>query len=356
MGDNQGHPTQPPRAKWLYSRDGAEYGPFTSQHLQAMATRGELLPTDFLWKEGMKNWVQTSETSLTFPSGAEEAPVTIVPEPFEEATVDDTLAAFLACTPRKPISLGPQPAEETHGSAHDKGNTPATDRPPEEPPSPRKGFLGLVDAFREGMREADEKESQEKAKDADVLVEDISWFQKSLGDLLEPGEAVCFQLEGLDISGLVCTDRRVIIFHTGHFTWMLGNVRSFHATYDQIVSVSMIEERFRIQPLLGGGYVFEVITPEMQAGATVSGSMFEFAAEPNRIAFAKDKAAKLETVVAFVRDKSESVPREASRAEAASDEIASPVAMLEKLAELKAKGILTDEEFSAQKDKLLKRM
>jgi ParB-like chromosome segregation protein Spo0J len=84
--------------------------------------------------------------------------------------------------------------------------------------------------------------------------------------------------------------------------------------------------------------------------------MFEFAAEPNRMAFAKDKAAKLEKVVAFVRDKSESVSREASRAEAASDEIASPVAMLEKLAELKAKGILTDEEFSAQKDKLLKRM
>jgi len=223
--------------------------------------------------------------------------------------------------------------------------------------SPRKGLLGLVDAFREGMREADDKEAQDKAKDAEVLVEDISWFQKSLGELLEPGEAICFQLEGLDISGLVCTDRRVIIFHTGHFTWMLGNVRSFHATYDQIISVSMIEERLRIQPLLGGGYVFEVVTPEMQAGATVSGSMFEFAAEPNRIAFAKDKAAKLEKVVAYVRGKSESAPRDASRAEAAaSEEVASPVAMLEKLAELKAKGILTDEEFAAQKDKLLKRM
>lgn len=223
--------------------------------------------------------------------------------------------------------------------------------------SPRKGFLGLVDAFREGMREADEKEAQEKAKDAENLVEDISWFQKSLGELLEPGEAVCFQLEGLDISGLVCTDRRVIIFHTGHFTWMLGNVRSFHATYDQIISVSLIEERIRIQPLLGGGYVFEVVTPEMQAGATVSGSMFEFAAEPNRIAFAKDKAAKLEKVVAFVRGKSESVPPDTSQAaSAASEDVASPVAMLEKLAELKAKGILTDEEFSAQKDKLLKRM
>jgi len=46
MGDNQGHPTQPLRAKWLYSRDGAEYGPFTSQHLQAMTTRGELLPAE----------------------------------------------------------------------------------------------------------------------------------------------------------------------------------------------------------------------------------------------------------------------------------------------------------------------
>lgn len=308
MGDNQRHPTQPPPAKWLCSRDGAESGPFTSQQLQTMASQGELLPTDFLWKEGMKDWVQASETSLTFPAGAEENTAIVAPEPSEEAASDDALAAFLAGTPRKPISEGPRSAKGTNGNAHNKGVTQARDGNSLEKPAPREGFRGLVDAFREGMREADEKEQQEKAKDAEVLVEDISWFQKSLGELLEPGEAVCFQLEGLDLSGLVCTDRRVFIFHTGHFTWMLGNVRSFHATYDQIISVSLIEERIRIQPLLGGGYVFEVVTPEMQAGATVSGSMFEFAAEPNRIAFGKDKAAKLEKVVAFVREKSESLP------------------------------------------------
>lgn len=188
------------------------------------------------------------------------------------------------------------------------------------------------------------------------LLEDLSWFEKSLSALLEPGEEVLVRLEGVDLSGLVCTDRRVIIFHTGHFTWFLGNVRSFYASYDQITSISLIEERLRIQPLLGGGYVIEVVTPDMAAGPTVAGSMFEFAAEPSRIAFPKAKGDVLNTVVAFVREKSATTPRVADKpptptvTEPDGD---SPLKMLEKLAELKAKGVLTEEEFQAQKQKVL---
>jgi len=201
-------------------------------------------------------------------------------------------------------------------------------------------------------------EETPKAK-ADGLVEELSWFEKPLAALVEPGELVLVRLEGLDLSGLVCTDRRVIIFHTGHFTWFLGNVKSFHATYDQITGVSLTEERLRIQPLLGGGYVFEVVTPEMAAGATVAGSMFEFAGEPNRLAFGNDKGDTVRKAVAFIEEKMATTPRvvpetpASAIGEPAGD---SPLKMLEKLAALKAQEILSEEEFQAQKQKVLEKL
>ena len=220
-------------------------------------------------------------------------------------------------------------------------------------------FQEGVNAFQEGWRESGEKEAREKAKQAEVLVEDIDWFKKSLAGIQEAGEVVQIQLEGLDLSGLVCTDRRVIIFHTGHFTWVVGKVNTFQALYSQIINVTIIEEKLRIQPLLGGGYVFEVITPENKSGATVAGSMFEFAAEPNRIAFSREKKDKLDKAVALIRGKIDSTlkPVGTQAISAGSSEVApSPLQMLEKLAELKAKGVLTEEEFVEQKKKVLERM
>lgn len=190
------------------------------------------------------------------------------------------------------------------------------------------------------------------------LIEDLSWFDKSLAELLEPDEKVLVRLEGVDISGLVCTDRRVIVFHTGHFTWFLGNVRSFYAPYDRITGVS-VTPSLRIQPLLGGGLVFEVVTLEMGAGATVAGSMFEFAAEPNRIGFPKAKGEILNKVVGLIQERIASAPGvdavhlNPTAEQPASD---SPMKMLEQLADLKAKGILSEEEFQDQKRKVLERL
>lgn len=42
-------------AQWHYSRDGKKHAPLSSAALLEMAKKGELLPTDLLWKEGMKN-------------------------------------------------------------------------------------------------------------------------------------------------------------------------------------------------------------------------------------------------------------------------------------------------------------
>ena len=45
-------------AAWHFSRNGQQQGPFTAQTLKEMALSGEIQPTDHLWKNGLKDWVE----------------------------------------------------------------------------------------------------------------------------------------------------------------------------------------------------------------------------------------------------------------------------------------------------------
>jgi hypothetical protein len=328
------------KPKWIYARDGVQRGPVTSKDLQALATRGELLPTDVIWKEGMKDWVRADLSSLVFPDSAEATVVT------DTQVQEDFLPVV---------------------SINVDGNLSQTSAPPSSSP---QGLRGLVAVAREAWNEAKAEEEQKLLQNQDAMIEALSYFEETLGRILASDEVVHFQLEGLDISGLVCTDKRIIIFHTGAFSWMLGNVKTFHASYDEITGVSLIEEKLRIQPLLGGGYVFEIVTPDAQAGATAAGSFFEFAAEPNRLAFCKDKLPKLRKAESFIRERMEAVPKpvemqshcdadlSAEREPTTRSEpsAASVVERLKTLADLKAQGLLTEEEFATQKKKVLEQI
>ena len=53
-----GSASKPQAAAWHLSRNGQQQGPFTAQTLKEMANSGELLPTDHLWKNGLKDWVE----------------------------------------------------------------------------------------------------------------------------------------------------------------------------------------------------------------------------------------------------------------------------------------------------------
>lgn len=61
--------------KWMYCRDGKTHGPVTSAMLQGMATRGELLRTDFIWKEGLSEWMLASKSTIVFPEISEHSVV-----------------------------------------------------------------------------------------------------------------------------------------------------------------------------------------------------------------------------------------------------------------------------------------
>ena len=63
--------TKPQAAAWHLSRNGQQQGPFTAQMLKEMALSGELLPTDHLWKNGLKDWVEArSLPGLKFSSSS----------------------------------------------------------------------------------------------------------------------------------------------------------------------------------------------------------------------------------------------------------------------------------------------
>ena len=51
---------------WYYARGDQEKGPITTVQIKALAGAGKLQQDDFVWKEGMENWVPAGEVSGLF--------------------------------------------------------------------------------------------------------------------------------------------------------------------------------------------------------------------------------------------------------------------------------------------------
>src|SRR4051812_11448361 len=56
--------------QWFYSRDGASNGPVSAHELKQLASSGQLAPTDFVWKEGMREWVPAEQLKGLFVAPA----------------------------------------------------------------------------------------------------------------------------------------------------------------------------------------------------------------------------------------------------------------------------------------------
>lgn len=55
---------------WYVGKNGNKSGPFSPAELRDMASRGDLLPTDMVWKQGLASWVQASAIKGLFASSA----------------------------------------------------------------------------------------------------------------------------------------------------------------------------------------------------------------------------------------------------------------------------------------------
>jgi hypothetical protein len=74
---------------WHYRRDGHSVGQVSTGELRRLAASGELRPTDFIWREGMPDWVPAADAKNLFPKpNASVSPLS--PPPIQGGTQGNT--------------------------------------------------------------------------------------------------------------------------------------------------------------------------------------------------------------------------------------------------------------------------
>lgn len=56
--------------QWHCSIGGQQYGPVSEEEVHSWAVTGRIKPTDYVWSEGMTDWVPASTVEGLFPAGA----------------------------------------------------------------------------------------------------------------------------------------------------------------------------------------------------------------------------------------------------------------------------------------------
>ena len=90
--------------RWHVSINGAQQGPLTAEQVRALAARGQLQPTDHIWKDGMSDWVTASSVRGLFPQQQPAAQRKVVPPPLSPFPI------VAQGAPAQIVSLRPSPA------------------------------------------------------------------------------------------------------------------------------------------------------------------------------------------------------------------------------------------------------
>ena len=67
--------------QWHCSIGGQQYGPVSDEELHSWAIAGRIKPTDYVWCEGMTDWVPASAVEGLIPTGAAGAAATAMGPP-----------------------------------------------------------------------------------------------------------------------------------------------------------------------------------------------------------------------------------------------------------------------------------
>ncbi len=172
---------------------------------------------------------------------------------------------------------------------------------------------------------------------------------KLLGDALAPGEEVICRLAGINKSqALVLTDRRAFIIKVG---WRSGQTLGGKVSSFEYRNINSVEVR---ASMLTG--VFEIAAGGVQGREAAYFGKDKASAWklPNTLPIAKKQMKDFQLGAQAIRERSSNVqqPPAASAAPAQPD----VVDQIRKLGELRAAGVLSEEEFVAKKQELLARM
>jgi len=63
--------------KWFYGRGGQQTGPLSVAEMREFVARGQITPTDMVWREGMPNWIPASQAADLMPPSQVAAPAPV---------------------------------------------------------------------------------------------------------------------------------------------------------------------------------------------------------------------------------------------------------------------------------------
>ena len=63
--------------KWFYGRGGQQTGPVSSIEMRELVMRGQITPTDMVWREGMPNWIPAHQAADILPPSQAAAPAPV---------------------------------------------------------------------------------------------------------------------------------------------------------------------------------------------------------------------------------------------------------------------------------------
>lgn len=93
--------------QWHVSINGTQRGPLSSEQVRQLAARGQLQPTDHIWKDGMSDWVAASSVRGLFPQQPPPSPRRPGPPPLNPFPfVTQAGAAHVTATRSGPVSFG----------------------------------------------------------------------------------------------------------------------------------------------------------------------------------------------------------------------------------------------------------
>ena len=118
---------------WYLGRDGQQFGPVDDTEFRRLATSGQLLPTDLVWREGFAEWVAVATLPPMTPPAPVAPPPPRAPEPavtHPTARATGQPAQARATTPERPREGVPErQAAQANGTARiERAPPPKADR------------------------------------------------------------------------------------------------------------------------------------------------------------------------------------------------------------------------------------
>ena len=117
-------------SEWFYMKGADKRGPVNSSRLRELAQSGELLPTDLVWREGMKDWKRARKIDGLFDAKEESSPTSTASKLVPPAPPSNLLG--ISAVPNRPLP----PPSNLHGGAASTPSGPTTNISPPYWPTP----------------------------------------------------------------------------------------------------------------------------------------------------------------------------------------------------------------------------